>query len=96
MIKYADEGNKHNQKFLNLKRRKCGGGGGGCLANIQYICGKIYIINSYIVIHSKPALTIESWDRLLQHHKLGGVEIVKEKNKESEPNEVNLKVSGKT
>ena len=37
------------------------------LANIQYICGKIYIINSYIVIHSKPALATESWDRSLQH-----------------------------
>ena len=66
------------------------------MANLQYICGKIYIINSYTVIHSKAALTIESWDRLPQHHKLGGVEIIKEKNNESEPNEVNLKVSRKT
>lgn len=28
MIKYADDGNKHNYKFLNLKRRKPGVGGG--------------------------------------------------------------------
>lgn len=70
MIKYADEGNKHNYKFLNLKRRKPGVG--GCLANIQYIRGKIYIINSYIGIPIRPVLTTESrYRRSLERHNLG-------------------------
>lgn len=66
------------------------GGGGGAWRSIQYICGKIYIINSCIVIHSKPALAIESWDRSLQHgidQFTEIIKIIKEKNKESEPNE---------
>lgn len=41
------------------------------MANIHYICGKIYIINSYTAIPIKNVLTIEScYGRSLEHHKL--------------------------